>query len=262
MHAFFAGPRPRLFAHRGASGEAPENTLRAFELGLARGAPYVETDARLTRDGEVVLLHDADLDRTTEGSGAVSEWTFRELDRLDAGYRFSPDGRHFPFRGLGLRVPRLRELLDAFPQARVNVEIKGTDPSLAEPVVEVIRAARAEHRALLAAADDAVLDRVLHLDPGTAIGSSTGDVIALIRAVVEGRLASHVPRGHALQVPPAFMGRALVTPELIAAAHAKGLEVHVWMVDEPAEMQRLLALGVDGLMSDFPDRLVRAARIG
>lgn len=118
VHPYLEPPRPRLFAHRGASEQAPENTLAAFERAVALGASYLETDARLTRDGEVVLLHDADVERTTDGSGRIDELDLAELRRLDAGHRFSPDGgRSFPFRGSGVRVPRLAELLETLPVA-------------------------------------------------------------------------------------------------------------------------------------------------
>jgi glycerophosphoryl diester phosphodiesterase len=255
VHPFVDAPRPRLFAHRGASGEAPENTLPAFALGLAQGARYLETDARLTRDGEVVLLHDATLERTTDGSGPLAELTLDELARLDAGFGFSRDGGHsFPFRGRGLRVPRLGELLDAQPGALVNVEIKGGDPEAVDAVIAEVRRARAAPRVLLAAAEEPVLARVCAADPGTAIGSSTADVLALIRAAVERRLERFQPRGQALQVPPSFGGHALVTRELVSAAHRVGLELHVWTINDVQEMAQLLALGVDGIMSDFPAR--------
>jgi len=256
VHAFFGGRRPRLFAHRGASGEAPENTLAAFALGLAQGAGYLETDARLTRDGAVVLIHDADVDRTTDGSGSVAGFTIRELAELDAGFRFGREGGPvFPYRGRGLRVPTLEQLLRAQPDARINLEVKGSDPAAADAVIEVLRDLRAQSRVLLAAAEEPVFARILELDCGAALGSSVRDVVELIRASVEGRLDSFAPRGHALQVPPSFMGRPLATPELVAAAHRVGLEVHVWTVDDPVEAARFFEMGIDGCMSDYPARL-------
>jgi len=230
--------------------------LPAFALGLAQGAGYLETDARLTRDGEVVLFHDADLERTTDGSGPVSAFRQRELAELDAGYQFTRDGgRSHPFRGRGVRVPRLRDLLDAQPRARVNIEIKGDDPAAVDAVIAVVRAAGAEARVLLAAADGDLLERVVARTAGTAIGSAISDVVELIRATLEGRLESFAPRGAALQIPPRFLDRPLVTPELIAAAHQVGLEVHVWTIDDPQQAADLLALGVDGIMTDYPARL-------
>lgn len=261
VHPYFDIPRPQLFGHRGASGEAPENTRVAFERALVQGVRYLEMDCHATADGEIVIHHDATLERTTDSAAALCELPFAELERVDAGFRFTPDsGRTFPFRGTGVRVPRLSEVLAAFPDARVNLEVKQADPPIAEEVVRIVRRARAEQRVLLAAEDDAVLAKLRALDAGTALGSSLLDVIEFVRAGAEGRLESFAPRGHALQVPTHALGRALVSAEFVAAAHTRGLAVHVWTINDPDEMRRLLALGVDGLMSDFPARLVAAAR--
>jgi len=261
VHPYFDIPRPHLFGHRGASGEAPENTMVAFERALAYGVPYLEMDCHATHDGEIVIHHDDTLERTTDSPRPISELRFAELERVDAGFRFTADGgRTFPFRGAGVRVPRLGEVLAAFPHARVNLEVKQAEPPIAEEVVRIVRRARAESRLLLAAEDEAVLAKVRALDPGTALGSSLVDVVEFVRAGAEGRLDSFAPRGHALQVPTHALGRPLVTADFLRAAHARGLEVHVWTINEPDEMRRLLALGVDGVMSDFPDRLVAAAR--
>ncbi len=260
MHPYFDLPVPHLFGHRGASGERPENTLAAFERAHEQGVPYLEMDCHATSDGEIVVIHDADLERTTNGQGPVREHGYAEIEKLDAGYFFSPDGQRFPYRDRGVRVPRLAQVLHAFPAARINLEVKQADPPIAEEVVRLLRKAGAIERTLLAAEHDPIMDRLHELDPGTAFGSSIGDVVALVTAVAQGRFESFEPRGHALQVPTEAMGNALVTPELIAAAHARGLLVHVWTINEPAEMRRLLELGVDGLMSDFPGRLIEVAR--
>jgi len=261
VHPYFDIPRPHLFAHRGDSGEAPENTRVAFERAVALGIRYLEMDCHATADGELVILHDADLARTTDAEGPVRARRFAELERIDAGYRFSPDGgATFPFRGRGVRVPRLSEILAAFPDARINLEVKQDEPPIAEAVVRAVRRAGAERRVLLAAEDEAVLAKLRALDPGTALGSSLADVVEFVRAGAEGRLASHRPRGHALQIPPEALGRPLVTPELIAGARQLGVFVHVWTINDPREMRRLLDLGVDGIMSDFPARLIAAAR--
>lgn len=260
MHPFFDLPRPHLFGHRGASGECPENTQAAFERAVTQGVPYLETDCHATADGEIALFHDADLERTTDGSGPIRALSWSELQRLDAGYRFTSDGgASFPWRGKGVRVPRLVEVLRAFPDIRLNIEIKQADPPIAAEVLRLIRESDAERRVLLAAEDDAIMDSIHALEPGTAIGSSTADAIAFGRALLEERSAEHRPRGHALQIPPELMGEPIVTRKSVDAAHAIGLVVHVWTINEPAEMLRLLELGVDGLMSDHPARLVQAA---
>jgi len=263
VHSYFDIPPPQLFGHRGASGEAPENTRVAFERALAQGVPYLEMDCHATADGEIVIHHDATLERTTDALGPLCALRFAELEKVDAGFRFTPDGgRTFPFRGSGVRVPRLAEVLAAFPAARVNLEVKQADPPIADEVVRVIRRARAGARVLLAAEDESVLAKLRALDAGTALGSSLADVVEFVRAGAENRIESFAPRGHALQVPTHALGRPLVTAHFVAAAHARGLVVHVWTINEPDEMRRLLALGVDGLMSDFPARLVATARGG
>ncbi len=256
MHPFFDIPRPHLFGHRGASAEAPENTLPAFTLALARGVPYLELDCHATRDGEIVVLHDAELERTTDGKGPVSEHSFAELERLDAGYRFTLDGRTFPFRATGVRVPRFEEVLNAFPGARLNLEVKQAKPAIAEQVVRLVRRANASTRVLLASAEEPILAEIVALDPGTALGSSTADVIEFVKAAAEARLERFAPRGHALQIPPDAFGRPLVTRELVQAAHVLDLFVHEWTINGADEMRRLLALGVDGVMSDDPQLLV------
>lgn len=260
MHPYFDIPRPHLFGHRGASAEAPENTLPAFTRAIERGVRYLELDCHATRDGEIVVLHDAELERTTDGQGRVSELSFSELERLDAGYHFSPDGHSHPYRSCGVRVPRFSEVLSAFPGAHLNLEVKQAEPSIAERVIGLVRAANASRRVLLAAEEEPVLAEIASLDPGTALGSSTADVIEFVKAAAEARLESFVPRGHALQIPPDAFGRPLVTSELVQAAHTLGLFVHVWTINDASEMRRLLALGVDGLMSDDPALLLATAR--
>lgn len=260
MHPFLAAPAPHLFGHRGASGEAPENTLAAFEKALAQGVPFLEMDCHATLDGEIVVCHDARLERTTDGSGEIRAWRFRDLVRLDAGYRFTPDGRSYPYRGRKLEIPRLRDVLEAFPQARINLEVKQSEPPIAEAVVELVGRAGAEPRMLLAAEDDEVMAALRALRPGTASGSSRGEVIGFFRALAEGRQGAYEPPGDALQIPTSFMGSPLVTEQSLEAAHAAGLRIHVWTINAPDEMRGLLELGVDGIMSDFPGRLVEVVR--
>src|SRR5215831_5072630 len=121
MTNFFTGAKPRLFAHRGASGEAPENTLAAFRRAAEVGVPYAELDVRATRDGHIVVIHDETVERTTSGEGKVQEYTLAELRRLDAGYRFSADGQQFPFRAASVRIPTLAEVLSVFPRVKFTV---------------------------------------------------------------------------------------------------------------------------------------------
>ena len=140
MSKFFSGPTPRLFAHRGASGEAPENTLAAFQRAASLGVVYMELDVHLSRDGQVVVMHDDTLERTTNGRGLVKEHGLAELYGLDAGYHFTPDGGEtFPFRGQGVSIPLLADVLRRFPHVRFTVEIKQQEPPIEEQVIAVVR---------------------------------------------------------------------------------------------------------------------------
>jgi glycerophosphoryl diester phosphodiesterase len=254
-HPFFDLQTPLVIGHRGASGELPENTLAAFERALAQGAVILETDVHCTRDGEVVISHDPDVTRTTDGQGPIAGFTLEALQRLDAGHRFSRDGgRTFPARGRGLRIPTLRAALEAFPGARFNIEVKQNDPRLIEGTLRALAETGREKTCLLAAAEDDTMASVRAALPvqgvAPALGASVGDVVAYLRAAANG--TSPPPEPMALQVPASFGGNALVTPELVACAHRHEVQVHVWTVNDRAEMERLLDLGIDGIMSDFP----------
>ncbi len=261
MSDFFSGPTPRLFAHRGASGEAPENTLVAFERAAALGVVYIELDVHLSRDGQVVVIHDETLERTTNGHGLVREHSLAELQGLDAGHHFTPDaGKTFPFRGQGVTISLLADVLRRFPRVRFTVEIKQKEPPIEERVIAVVRECNMADTVVLASEHDAVVARVRSLAPDIATNCSSGEVLAFMQRVVSGQLDDYRPPAWAFQLPPEYQGIALVTPRTVAAIHELGAEVHVWTVNDRAGIERLLNLGVDGIMSDFPGRLLETAR--
>jgi glycerophosphoryl diester phosphodiesterase len=247
---------PVNFAHRGASARAPENTLEAFRLAVEAGASGLELDVHVTRDGEVVVIHDPTVDRTTDGSGAVSAMTLEEMRRLDAGYDFSPDGgRTFPYRGRGLTVPTLAEVYAEFPDARVNADIKEA-PGAEEAVLRVMRGAGAEGRTLIASTDHPVIRRFRRVSEGRVATAASRREIAAFYFLSRLRLEALVrPQYAALQVPVEHHGITIVTPRFVAAAHSRGVRVDVWTINEVAEMRRLLDLGVDMLMTDRPEAL-------
>jgi glycerophosphoryl diester phosphodiesterase len=255
---FLQGPCPLTFAHRGGSLLWPENTMAAFRGAVEMGYRYLETDLHATRDGALVLIHDDTLERTTDGRGPVWEHTLAELKRFDAGYRFSPDGgRTYPYRGQGVTVPALEEVVEAFPEVRLNVEIKQEQPPAVAAVVDFIEKRSLQDRLLVASFRDHVVRE---------FRSASGGAVATSAAQGEARrfwLASRLRLERllripydALQVPARYGSRTVVDRRLVEAAHRRGLQVHVWTVDEPEEMRRLLGLGVDGLMSDRPDLLL------
>lgn len=255
--AYLDGPRPRLFAHRGSSGTRPENTLEAFAEGLAAGADRLELDVHATRDGHIVVFHDDELDRTTNASGLLRERTLAELRELDAGWRFENAAGGFPFRGRGLRIPALSEVLDAFPGVALNIEVKHDDGTTVERFFDLLDRHRARDRVLAAAFEDPILRRIRAVAPASLTSLSGDEVFGFFAAWMSGELADYTPPGKAFQVPPDHEGMDLVTPDFVRTAHGLGMEVHVWTINEEAEIERLLDLGVDGIMTDFPARARR-----
>jgi glycerophosphoryl diester phosphodiesterase len=249
---------PINFAHRGASARAPENTLEAFRLAVEAGAGGLEFDVHMTLDREIVVIHDATVDRTTDGSGAVAGMTLDELRSLDAGYRFSPDGgRTHPYRGRGVRIPTLAEVYEEFPATCLNIEMKEAQPDVEEAVLRIIRNAGAEERTLVVSNRHGVVRRFRRISAGRiSTGASRQEIrdfYLLSRLHLE-RLFS--PDYDALQVPVDYKGIPLVTPRFVEAAHSRGVRVDVWTINDPGEMRRLLDLGVDVLMTDRPEVLV------
>jgi glycerophosphoryl diester phosphodiesterase len=246
---------PLVIAHRGGSALAPENTLLAFRQAVEWwGADLLELDVRPTRDGEVVVIHDPTLDRTTSGAGAVSRASLAQLREVDAGHRFSPDGgRTYPYRGGEARVPTLDEVLAAFPGVRLNVEIK--DGRAQERVWEVIHQAGAASRVLVAAGQARNRAR-FGAYPG-AVSASGAEMRAFYLAHRLGLAHRYRPAVDAFQMPESYGGRQVLSPRLVADAHAQNIAVHVWTVDEVGDMRRLLDWGVDGIVTDRPDRLAR-----
>jgi len=246
---------PLLIAHRGGSGLAPENTLAAFESAARDwAADMIELDVRVTADGECVVIHDATVDRTTDGTGDVASHTFEELRRLDAGYRFTPDGgRTFPFRGRGVRIPTFAEVLERLPAMPFTVEVKTA--AAQAPLFAAIRAQHATDRVIAAGMYDA--DRTLFGDWEGPVSASAEAIGAFFRLhfVRLGRLRR--PAADVFQIPETHVGRRLVTPRLVRDLAKHGVPVHVWTVDAEADMRRLLDWGVRGLISDRPDRVAR-----
>ena len=259
-HPFLRGPGPLVIGHRGCAGECPENTLASFARGLADGADILESDVHLTRDDVPVLIHDDDLARCTEDRRRVRDLDLATLQALDAGHHFAPE-RGTPERGKGHRIPTLEEVLAAFPGARLNLELKEDQPAIVERTLDVVEAAGRAEDLLLTAEQDPLMARirecVVERDLPVALGASLGEVVSFVRAAVDGGEPVRGPM--ALQIPDRFGGRELVTPALLDFVHAHGVQVHVWTVNEPAEIGRLLALGVDGVVSDYPARVATAA---
>ena len=251
---FVPGGGIRLIGHRGARGMAPENTLPALEHGIEVGADAIEFDVHRARDGTIVVIHDPTLERTTDGKGSVASHTVAELKQLDAGYHFTPDeGRSFPFRGRGVRIPTIDEAFEALGDLPAIVEVRSADAGVAlaewlpgRPEAERIALGGFEQRFVRPAAG---LVRWL---------SATEE--ELRRFVLAGKIGlglHFAPSADALMVPEKHKGIRVVSRGLIRRCHALGIGVYVWTVNRPDDMRRLLQWGVDGLISDFPAILRR-----
>ncbi|HEX2167729.1 MAG TPA: glycerophosphodiester phosphodiesterase [Longimicrobiales bacterium] len=253
-HSVLAGA-PLLIAHRGGSGLAPENTIPAFVNGAERwAADMIELDVRASADGRCVIMHDELVDRTTNGTGAVAAMPLAQLRELDAGYRFTPDGgATFPFRGAGVRIPTIEEVLEALPAMRITVEVKSGDAQA--PLFDAIRRFNARDRVIAAG----MFDRERWLF-GTYDGAVSGSLEELKPFWMRHRMGLgwvKAPPCDVVQIPEVWNGRRLVTPRLARDLRRHGIPLHVWTVNDPADMHRLLDWGIAGLISDRPDILGR-----
>jgi glycerophosphoryl diester phosphodiesterase len=237
-------------AHRGASGHAPENTMAAFRRAVELGARFIETDLQITRDARVVAIHDSTLDRTTSGKGQVHLLALDEIRALDAGAWFHRDGASFA----GERVPTLGEILDFAKEQDVifYLEIKsGPAWGVEHAVVAALRDRSATARVVILSFDPAALDAVRRLDSTMMTGflceHPSGD-FDLVERTVRAGARQLVARGD------------LITPEVVDKAHHAGLQVVAWTINEAEQMRRLIAIPVDGVITDYPDRLLQILR--
>lgn len=239
-------------AHRGGASLRPEETLLAFEHALAVGADVLEFDVHASSDGVIVAMHDGTVDRTTDGTGQIKAQTLAQLRALDAGYRFTPDGgQTFPYRGAGIGIPTLEEILEAFPGSYCLIEIKQNDP----PIVEGLLSALAEHGALervvIAATELETIQAVRAAAPMVFTSLSTPEMLDL-----------HLNVGSPDYVAPAQFVHApwdLASAELVTFAHGLGMKVHPWTVNQESRMVELVGRGVDGIMTDDPALLATVA---
>jgi glycerophosphoryl diester phosphodiesterase len=256
-HPFFDGARTLAIAHQGGRGLWPENTLYGFERALDMGVDVLEMDLRETKDGQIVVMHDAAVDRTTEGSGLVRDKNLEEILALDAGYRFEDQYGNFPFRGRGLTVPTLDEVLRRFGETRLNLEMKDFTDESARGFCGEIRRRGLEDRVLVASFGH---------EPMLAFRERCPEV-ATSATLREGLLFYELNRVHlgslyrspavAFEVPEYYGDLHVVQPSFLALARRSNLRVQVWTVNEEDDLSRMLAIGVDGVVTDFPDRLLR-----
>lgn len=239
-HPYLDTPPPLAFAHRGGAAHGDENTVQAFERAVSLGYRYVETDVHATADGVPVMFHDTRLERLTGRPGRVSASTWADLSTVRVG-------------GAAV-IPRLEDVLDGWPQLRFNIDVK-TDAGVG-PAVSAVHRVNCLDRVLLASFSDARLNRLrAAAGPGAATSLGMRGVARLRMASLTGRLVRLPPGVVAAQVPVRYGRLPVVDRRFVHYAHRLRLHVHVWTIDDPAEMADLLDLGVDGIMTDRVDVL-------
>lgn len=239
----------RLYAHRGASAERPENTMPAFERAVEIGVDALEMDVHLTRDEQLIVVHDDTAARTTGAQVAWGEVDLAEARRLDAGWHFLAKDGSRPFAGKAIGVPRFEEVLEAFPRMRINVDLKGD--RAVELMLELIRRKHAEDRVTLASFQLRTLVQIRRLGYGGETALSQGEVATLLG--LPAMLWRQLPfTGTAAQVPVRAGRIHFDRAAFIAKCHSIGLRVDFWTVDDRDEAARLLALGADGIITNDP----------
>ncbi len=258
------------WAHQGGAREGPSNTLWAMARGDEAGADGLELDVHRSADGHLVLIHDATLERTTNGSGAVASHTLEELRGLDAAWWWAPGEvadhdappDRYVLRGRApadadLRIPTLEELLERYPSAPLTIEVKSR--AVVEPLVAVLRRYNRRDDVIVTSFKDSIVRELRLQAPELSLAPGKyGNVWFFLRTLV--RWPPRRSRYAALQVPTRFRGLRVVDERLLRAAHGCGLAVHVWTIDDEREMRELVALGVDGIMTDRPSVLAAVLR--
>ena len=247
-----------VMAHRGGEGQWPSNTLYAFERALALGCQMLEMDIQRSADGVLVIRHDPVVDTTTDGRGAIASLTLAQIKALDAGYTWTGDGgQTFPYRGQGITIPTLEEVLQAFPQARLNIDIKPQEPGMVEAFYEMLRTYDRLEQIVAGSFHTRQIKRFRALSPQTPTAADPNETRLFYLFSLLGLSRFYHPSITAFQIPEYASGLHLVMPRFIRAAHAQGLQVHVWTVNETEDMRRLMDWGVDGLFTDYPERLMQ-----
>jgi glycerophosphoryl diester phosphodiesterase len=244
-----------VIGHRGAAAHFPENTSASFDHAVSLGVDAIEFDLRVSRDGVVVVIHDPTVDRTTNGTGAVADLTLAELKKLDAGACFTQDGRTFPWRGRGLQILTFDELLDRYPSIPLLIELK-----IAAVADGARRAIEDHHSAGRVLIDSMALDALIPFRGTTVLsGACFDDVLSLLPHTLTGRAPATLPYS-ALCIPRWYKGIPIPVRRLARIVRARGVTTHVWTVNDSAIARALWTAGINGIISDDPETMLRVRR--
>jgi len=261
-HVFFQqfDQYPLVIAHADDTGLgiAPGDTLLFLEVAAEMGVDILEMNVHMSADGQIVLIHDDSVERTTNGSGKISEMSLAEIQALEVGVNWTQDeGQTYPYRGAGLRIPTLEEVFKVFPDYPMNIEIKAESPEAGERLCAIIDQYGMTSKVLVASSRDAALEAFRQACPAVATSAHTSEVrqfVLLSYAFLSNPLK---PAYQAFQVPESSSGITIMRPSFVNAAQRRDIQVQVWTVDDPAEMQRYIEMGVDGILTNKPAELMR-----
>jgi glycerophosphoryl diester phosphodiesterase len=256
-------PIPMVIAHQGGDNLRPGDTLVAFQNAVDLGADVLEMDAHITKDDQIVLMHDERVDRTSDGTGLIEELNLDELKKLDAAYKWSQDGgKTFPYRGQGVTIPTLEELFQKFPQVRYVIEIKKTQNSIDKPLCQLIREYNMQYKVLVASFHDDAMKNFRTTCPEVATSGSRNEVtpfVLLSKLHLTGFLLRSL-KFNSLQVPyetSESYGIPIMTKQFIELAHARNIKIEPWTIDDPQRMKEYISWGVDGIITDSPDVMLK-----
>lgn len=252
--------RPLVIAHQGGDGVWPGDTLYAFENAVQIGADVLEMDAHITKDGQIVLMHDEKVDRTTDGTGLIEDLTLDQLKGLDAAYKWSNDeGKTFPYRGQGIQVPTLEELFQRLPEMRYVIEIKLTGNPIGKPLCDLVREYGMQDKVVIASFHDGAMKNFRETCPEVATSASRGEVTTFVllgKIFLSGSVAPQYESIQPPYDPVDSKNIPIMTKRFIREAHAKNIAVEPWTVNDPRLMKQYIEWGVDGIMTDRPDLMV------
>ncbi|HEY4331934.1 MAG TPA: glycerophosphodiester phosphodiesterase, partial [Ilumatobacteraceae bacterium] len=251
-----------VIPHNGGDGLYPEDTMLAFEKTIALGADVVDADLQLTADNVVIAFHDPTVNRTTGSTGDVQKMTYAQLSTLDAGWGFSPgdaDGKPtgaHPFRGTGVRIPTLESVLQRFPMTLISLDLKDESTAMVHPLCALLVKYDRLNDVFVGSNSDAQIIDFRKECPTVRTSAIMADVYASRDAQASGD-KTFVPAVTVDQPPYRSGNRVLVTKDSLAWAHAHGVAILTWVVNDPADMKLLISLGVDGIYTSYPDRLLK-----
>ena len=256
---FLKTDKPLNIAHRGGRGLSPEHTIFAYKKALQVGADVLEIDVHATKDSEIIVIHDPTVDRTTDGKGSVNELMLSEVKRLDAGYSFAikrGNKEEYPFRGKGLFIPALQEVFSEFPNQRINIEIKQFEPQIEDALFRIIKEMNMIDNVLVVSENSKAIKRFRKISKDAiATGASVAEVRRFVIFMRLKMMPLYMPTADAFQIPEYHGDYHLLTEGFIEKAHKKNIKIHVWTVNEKRDMERLIKMGVDGIITDYPDLL-------